>query len=282
MKTTNFFHAILMVFAITVTSCTDDKEILDPEEPSQQEADQEMESSYSLLDHTPNVYYDFFAEADNIVGFSSLKPGPLQDFSIFQSSDIANSAEKGRFVINKKQLANKNGSSAIGKSGADAIFGQMVRISIESKKGSTFKDGSTSKEVEMYVPEQLEISNPRVESEEELMPFCFSEDFVLEWNADPKNKEGLVVIAEYIGISAVPSKDKSIHIMNTDVIEEDNGRAVLDNEIWKGIPNSGVVHLTLLRGNVKIEEIDEENYKFFAEARAVLPMILINDLDILE
>jgi len=244
MKIKNIFYVRLLVFAFLVSSCTDDREETDQEIGSQQGDDKEMESSYSLLDHTPNVYYDFFAEADNIVGFSSLNPGPFQDFSIVQSSDIANGANKGQFVINKMQIANKKGSSVVAKGNADAIFGQMMRISIKSKKGSTFKDGSTSREVEMYVPEQLRILNPKIESEKDLMPLCFSEDFVLEWNADPKNKEGLVVVAEYIGISAVPSKDKNIHIMNTDVIEEDNGRTVLDNEIWKGIPNSGVMVLT--------------------------------------
>ena len=168
------------------------------------------------------------------------------------------------------------------KNSADDIFGRVMRINVKSKTGKSFKDGTTSKEVEMYVPAQLQISNPDIISEEDLMPLCFYEDFVLEWNADPKNKEGLVVVAEYTGISAIPSKDKNIHIVNTDVIKEDNGKAILDNDIWDGIPDSGVVNITLLRGNVKIENIDEENYKFYAEARTVLPIILIKDLNSVE
>jgi hypothetical protein len=179
-------------------------------------------------------------------------------------------------------VTNKKGSSAIGMVDANNIFGHVMKISIKSKKGSTFKDGSSSKEVEMYVPKQLNILNPKIESEKDLMPYCYFKDFVLEWNADPNNKEGLVVVAEYTGTSAVPARDKNVHIMNTDIIKEDNGRAVLNNQLWKGIPDTGIVHLSLLRGNVKIEEIDEENYKFFAQAQVVLPLILIKDINTME
>ncbi len=278
----NIFLLIMSItIVISVSSCNSDKDEQQLE-ISQSEIPNKKESSYSLLDYTPNIYYNFLKKTDNTVGFSSLKPGPLQSFSVVQNSNISDNINKGNLVINSLSLTNKNGTSKINKNNADNIFGKTMKITVNSKKGTTFKDGSTNKEVEMYVPEQLEISSPKISTEEELMPICFYEDFVLEWNADPKNKEGLVVIAEYNGLSAVPSENKNIHIVNTDVIKNDNGRTILNNNIWDGIPNSGIVNITLLRGNVKIENIDEENYKFFAEAHVVLPIILIKDLAIVE
>ena len=207
----------------------------------------------------------------------------MQEFSVYQVSDF-DSAEVNSVSINLNNATStgKSGTTLVAKVEANEIFGRTMKVNFKNKSGKTFKDGSSSKEIEMYIPQQLTITNPKVETEEDLMPFCYFEDFVLEWNADTENTEGLVVVAEYSGISAIPANDKRIHIVNTDVIKEDNGRAVLDNKIWEGIPNSGVVTLSLMRGNVKIEEIDEENYKFFAEAHVVLPIILIKDKKVLK
>ncbi|MGF1560045.1 MAG: hypothetical protein ACFCUL_13225 [Flavobacteriaceae bacterium] len=102
---------------------------------------------------------------------------------------------------------------------------------------------------------------------------------MLEWNADSKNKEGLVVIAEYDGLTSVPSKAGSGRpVTNTINVKNDNGKVVLSNALWKDIPDTAFVNLSVLRGNVKIEQIDEEKYKFYALANAVMPIILIKDL----
>ena len=87
-------------------------------------------------------------------------------------------------------------------------------------------------------------------------------------------------MAEYLGMSAIPEKDKNSNIINTDIIEEDNGKVILDNDLWKGIPNTAVVYLSLLRGNIQLEEVDDKIIKFYAETHAELPIILIKDLDV--
>ena len=110
------------------------------------------------------------------------------------------------------------------------------------------------------------------------MPVCYSEGFVLEWNADSLNEEGLVIIVEYFGENVIPSNNTNEHLQNIDMIEEDNGKIVLKSSIFNNIPNLALVDLILLRGNVKIEEIDGESYKFYAESHQRLPIILVKDL----
>jgi len=280
------FNFPLLSFAILliITSCSEEIIETDIEnvDDSQVSLEASYESSYSLLDYTPNNYYNFFETTDNTIGFSSLNPGALQEKSIYKTNALTAKGLSMGYSINDTNFSSKSGSEKLEKSDSDNIFGKTVKISFQSKSGSTFKDGTTKKEVEMYVPNQLELFNPLIENENDLVPYCFYKDFVLEWNADPKNLDGLVVTVEYHGSSAVPDKARKINILNTDVIKVDNGKAVLDNDIWDGIPDTGIVTLTLLRGNVKIEEIDEENYKFFAEARVVLPLILIRDIDTIE
>ncbi len=114
------------------------------------------------------------------------------------------------------------------------------------------------------------------------MPACYYKDFLLEWNADPNNKEGLVIIAEYFGNNAIPTNDNNDHIFNTDIIKEDNGQAILNNDLFKNIPDLGIVHLILLRGNVKIEEIEGQLYKFFGESHVRMPIILVKNLNSIE
>jgi hypothetical protein len=67
-------------------------------------------------------------------------------------------------------------------------------------------------------------------------------------------------------------------VVNTDFIEADNGRIVLDKDLFKGIPNLSMVDIILLRGNVSIEEIDKKTYKFYAETHVRLPIVLVKDL----
>ena len=165
------------------------------------------------------------------------------------------------------------------KSQINDVFGSELSIKIKPSQGTTFKNGEGEMEIEMYVPKKINITNPKIENDKDLMPYCHYEDFVLEWNADPKNEEGLVVVAEYYGATAIPGEDSSPSIINTDIIEEDNGKTVLDNDLWEGIPNSAVVYLSLLRGNVKLEEVDGKVVKFYAETHAELPIVLIKDMN---
>ena len=62
------------------------------------------------------------------------------------------------------------------------------------------------------------------------------------------------------------------------MIENDNGRVILNTSLFYNIPNLAMVDLILLRGNVKIEEIDGETYKFYAETHQRMPIILVKDL----
>jgi hypothetical protein len=131
----------------------------------------------------------------------------------------------------------------------------------------------------MYVPELVEITNPQVSNIEERYPLCDFSNFLLEWNADTNNEEGLVVVAEYFGINAVAENSENIHILNSDFIETDDGQELLNQELFKDIPNLAVVHIVLLRGNVAIEEIEGELYKFYAESHMRLPITLVRDVN---
>lgn len=274
MKTKHLkFHIVLAMLFLISTSCNN--ESIDTNNEVQQEAIK-IASNYNLLNYTPNVYHSYFKQTDNVIGFSSLKPNSLKQHSIVRHSKFSDTNKQLQLSINNETMKMQSESHKITALEAKDVYGKTIRFKINNTNSLSMSrdDGS---EVEMYIPELVEITNPSVTTLDERSPLCYYSDFVLEWNADPNNEEGLVVIAEYFGGNAIPQNSQNTHILNTDYIELDNGHTVLSEELFEGMPNLSFVDIVLLRGNVTIEEIEGELYKFFAESHVRLPIILVRD-----
>jgi len=264
---------LALLFSV-MTSCYNEETGIDT---PMQEIPEKIISSYNLLDYSPNVYHDYFKQSENVIGFSSLKPNSLKPHSIVQRTNFSETSKQKQFSINSRELNLTSRSTTISSKESSDIYGKTIRFKVGS--GSTYSRNGDGTEVEMYVPELVEITNPAVTNMEERYPLCDSSDFVLEWNADTNNEEGLVVIAEYFGTNAVSENSEDHHVLNTDYIEVDNGRASLSTALFQDIPNLSIVHIVLLRGNVAIEKIEGELYKFFAESHVRLPVILVKDVN---
>ena len=279
MKTINYKLLFMALVLVTLIFSCDNNESESIEETAIQETSIELKSSYNLLDITPNVYHDYFKQTDHSAGFTSLKSNSLSEHSIVQRININDVDKTKSFSINDKAISSFSKVAKVSKFDGENVYGKKISFKINTGKNSD-KDGDSSNEteVELYVPDLVEITNPKVDNVDQLFPICYYEDFVLEWNADSNNEEGLVVIAEYFGNNAIPENSTNEHILNTDVIDIDDGHAVLNNELFKNIPNLSIVHLILLRGDVAIEEIEGELYKFYAESHVRLPIILAKDL----
>lgn len=279
MKTINCKLPLISLALVALIFSCNTNETESIEEIAIQETSIELKSSYNLLDITPNVYHDYFKQTDHSAGFSSLKANSLAEHSIVQRVNIEDEKKTLSFSINDKKVNSFFKANKMSKTSSQNIYGKTISFKINVGNNSTKnRNKSTETGVEMYVPDLVEITNPRIDNEDDLFPICYYEDFVLEWNADSNNEEGLVVIAEYFGNNAIPENSTNEHILNTDVIDIDDGYAVLNNDLFKDIPNLSIVHLILLRGNVAIEEIEGELYKFYAESHVRLPIILVKDL----
>jgi hypothetical protein len=129
----------------------------------------------------------------------------------------------------------------------------------------------------MYVPELVEITMPTIETEADLFPYCYYKDFVIGWIADNKNRDGLVVLAEWLG-TKIGEEKEDVYIRNIDIITEDLGEAVLNDKLFDNIPDNALTYITLLRGNIELLDIEDQSYRIFGESHVVLPMILVRDL----
>lgn len=273
MKNNKYYLLAMFFISIFIGACNQkESEIKNLENKN---TELQLEDKYGVINYKKTVYEDYFRATDNQIGFTSLKANSLQKHSALKT--VSYSSKNVEISINNKITKVAAKSAFIDKNQQSEIYGKTISFKVSKKGFGNSKN--TESQVDLYVPKLVEIISPKIETEKELFPVCYFDNFIIEWNADSKNEEGLVVIAEYFGNNAIPSASTNNHILNVDYIEVDNGKTVLNKELFKDIPDLSFVHIILLRGNVKVEEIEGELYKFFAESHVRLPIILSKDLN---
>lgn len=273
MKNINQYTKIILLILLAFNSVSCNNEDIN-DIVKNNKSDVTFESSYKLLNITPNIYHNYFDKVDNSVIFSSLKFGEKGEHNVVNHFEIKNENEI-KIRLNGQLLDyNQNHRS---NNAVQNFYGTKVRFSVENQNPDFQARNDENTVGEIYVPEVIEITNPIRRVGTENSPLLDANNFVIEWNADSDNQEGLVVLAEYFGTSAVPENNTNEHILNTDYIELDNGYFKLNPSIFDGMPNLAHVQIILLRGNVLIEEIEGELYKYVFESHQRLPIILVKD-----
>ena len=163
-----------------------------------------------------------------------------------------------------------------------SVFKENAESSGVMKKPGDGGEGVTI--ITMYVPELLEITSPNIETPDDLLPYCYYKDFALGWNADPQNENGLVVVVEWNGSDLYGNEYKE-YVRNADIITTDNGKCVLNNKLFDGIPHGALVSIQLIRGNIEVTGLiidnatgEEEEFVFVAASQAILPFILVREI----
>ena len=78
-------------------------------------------------------------------------------------------------------------------------------------------------------------------------PLCYYKDMLVEWNEDPENSNGVVIMIEWLGSTAFESPADTSLVRG--IVVEDNGAVVLDNDLFDGIPHYALVNMYLMRVN---------------------------------
>jgi len=196
-----------------------------------------ISSLYSLGAAAVCLVYPTLAPSDYVIGLSSLKSTPLAQENI-----------KAFLAPGSEEVA------AATKAGIDG-------------------EGQAN----LYVPKLIQIENPVVSSEDEEYPLCYYRDFVLEWNRDDDNSNGVMVAVEWTGTMIFGESHPDAYIRNTGHFD-DTGIANLPKELFEGIPDTALCFLTILRGDIDNIVVDESSYKVYGESHAVLPFILIREI----
>ena len=300
MKRNIYFYVVF--FAVILYSC---KDVSIEKDKINQTAENKVTENVLFTGKT--VYSKILRTDTKILGYSSQKDNSLSKefLEILDETtsqlDSTNSAMKVKGFgavsltvngINLSDLSNNipSGLQRI-KAAAPVLYGQNVSFTLSRNIPQNIKGSQKSKSsilsdttVTMYVPELVEISSPKVETSKDLMPYCFYKDFVLKWNTDLKNENGLVVVVEWSGMYVTGQKENK-YVRNIDVITDDNGSTTLKNEIFNGIPENAIAFITLLRGNIAIvddyysKQGNVDPYSLIAETHAILPFVLVRNLN---
>ncbi|MDR2065196.1 MAG: hypothetical protein LBP85_05760 [Prevotellaceae bacterium] len=254
-----------------------------------------LQSSDIILAKNVGKYADIYVPSDFYAVISAQKNDPLQD--VFYSSyngknkNIAETQSSQTSTnifsvtantielktIDDIQISQKKSEK---EEDLSSLYGKNVKFSIRNANHTQSVSSSTSDTtVSMYVPELIEIFSPSVLTKEDMYPLCYYENFILRWNADENNENGVAIIVTWTGSMAFGQDHPNISIRRTDVVP-DNGSAVLNSHLFDDIPDTGIILLTLARGNVENIGLQDNYYKYqiLSETHAVLPLILIRNI----
>lgn len=282
----------IMCFAFTglIISCTQE-EHLNKIDPKQEEPTGYVPKKSGgipvFIDESmsPSMgkYNDHYKMTDFYVQLNSLKPDPLNEEIVDLSSGLVDSTLtkvggplKSPFSVYVDGIPVGH-ESHITKSGQQSyaledLYGRNIEYMFVP---NSITKGSTEPEVvSQYVPHLIEITSPRISSPDEMYPVCHVKNFVLRWNADPQNHNGLIVCVEWMGKKLYGEDIEGSYVRRTAFIPDDNGETTLDPKIFNHIPNTALVYITLLRGGVDNVMVGDYSYNISNETHIVLPIIL--------
>ena len=236
-------------------------------------------------------YLKYFEGTDYEIGISSSKDGLLprgtsisciSGPSQIKKSSLTRSAEGElpviRSFVDGLELSRNNLLPTRSSNGITDCFGKTVTFSFKSENAPTRSSEGDSGEVDMYVPKAIELLFPYAETKEDLFPLCYYKDFIIRWNEDEKNENGVLVMIDWNGSMILGDDISGAHVCRIAVFP-DNGEARLTERLFEGIPDTAKCELLLMRGNVDNIEQENYSYKLVGETHQLFSFILIREIE---
>ena len=204
---------ILLVVIMCLFSCS---ELNIQDGNIEQNKSEKNLSKQSLLFNGTTNYSKILHIEKPLVGYSSLKENSLVENEInfinqlphnnLKNLKLDHSAEGLQVFangINLTGLDNSSNNRAKLNSVQKSLYGTKVCFKLTRLKSSNTDsmkhNGDTT--ITMYVPDVVNITSPAIRTSQELFPYCYFKDFIIKWNADGLNENGLVVLLEWYGVS---------------------------------------------------------------------------------
>lgn len=232
-------------------------------------------------------YMEYDILTDYVVGLTSLKSDPLQKEYTYAYTGIYNRCDMTRagvldedlFSVSVNDISLTKTKTRSGQTQADlqSLYGSNVKFNIKKKESTTRSGELENTTVDLYVPNLIHITSPEIKTEEDLYPLCYYKNFILKWNKDSSNENGILLCIEWLGTCCYGDSNPDAYIRRTDCLP-DTGELVIDPAIFEGIPDTALCYLTILRGSVENVLIDDYSYKVVGETHEVLPFILIREI----
>lgn len=238
-----------------------------------------------------DVYLDYLKGTDYEIGISSHRDGALNNGRVISCisgiSQVQPLQTKGtsKFLpnivsyIDGIEVSQQSLSAAKTKGTYSDLlgsFGKTVTISF-GKETATKSSSSESGSTDLYIPQEIEILAPYAASVEDLNPLCYYKDFVLRWNEDKNNDNGVLVLVEWNGGMILGDDIENTYVRRVATFP-DTEETVLPERLFDGIPDTAYCELTLLRGNIDNVSDGEYTYKVLGETHQMISFILIREI----
>lgn len=219
-----------------------------------------VQTTMLYLGATKYAYLGDTTDVESI--FSEFRDNPL----VIPQASVADNSPSIQIKLNNTVLSSSS-NYTIGD--FNTFYGSTVQYTIGITNPSNW---------DMYIPQKIQIVSPPILNQNDLLPFCYFDNFQLEWNADASNLNGIVVIVDWDGTMYGQNDISGIQIRNVDILPADDGVEVLNNQIFDNIPEDAMATLTILRGNVDIINYQNSTVKLGGQSIVSLPFILVRDM----
>lgn len=117
-----------------------------------------------------------------------------------------------------------------------------------------------------------------MQSEDNPIPLCYYQDYVVRWNQDLLNSNGIIILVNWTG-SMVFGEDYPYANVTHVIGVPDSGETVLGEHMFDGIPDAAYCKLLLLRGDIDTIRVEDIDISIIAETHDILNFVLIRNIE---
>ena len=240
----------------------------------------ESVNTTKFLYDDPKAYFNYFITTNYKFGILSSQDSPLDSPLLYAYSDDEHQNDLLTKAIGKSMpVMTINGLSVNPEPGVKSniknsispLFGQVVSFGIGCQTKAELD------ETQLYIPQIIFITSPQVSTVTKKLPLCDANSFVLKWNEDTMNDNGVIVQIEWDGTVLFGKHRDNSHV-SIAKIYPDVGQARLNLEMFEGIPDTALCHLTILRGNVDIVVVDDQSFKIGGSSYETMEFVLLRNI----
>lgn len=228
----------------------------------------------------PKAYVNFYTTTDYKFGILSAQDSPLAPRRLYAYSDgessntLLTKSTRERapiMTINGLSVTKELDVKSNYKTSISPLFGQVVSFGVGCQTKAELDEN------QLYIPQIISITSPQISPSAQKLPLCDANSFILKWNEDTMNDNGVIVQIEWDGIVLFGKHRDNSHV-NIAKIYPDVGYARLNSEMFEGIPDTALCHLTILRGNVDIIVVDDQSFKIGGSSHETMDFVLLRNI----
>lgn len=292
----NIVHIIIFISLLSFSSCNlkENTDKLDVFESTvslsiSKDSDYQPHVINEALSGDYQKYLEYYEPTDYQIGISSSKDGGLPGGTSISCISGISHVRKGsltkaelmelpsiRSFVDGNEISPMNISQTKASNDILDSFGKVVKFTFINSAQTKSSDETTG-EAEVYVPQVIEFTFPHAETEKDLNPLCYYKDFVIRWNKDEKNKNGVLVAVHWTGSMVLGNDITGANVCRVANFP-DTGEAQLPESFFDGVPDTAYCDLLIFRGNIENIKQGDYSYKLIGKTHHLISFILIREI----